>query len=151
MVPSNFAIEVLEVCVRRKCEASLAAALEPIGLAPGPKIYPTSLSIYSSSVFFNLSFLINHKYPQRSTTSFAITRIPIHRLSLRDPNSWVRQHNSHRIAQRATLQPWLPPSRTSQSASSEWVTWERCTPGGSAMQDGGKPPFFRAVGPSHNV
>ena len=30
MVPSNFAIEVLEVCVRRKCEASLAAALEPI-------------------------------------------------------------------------------------------------------------------------
>ena len=66
MVPSNFAIEVLEVCVRRKCEASLAAALDPIGLAAQPRIYPTSLAIYSSSVFFNLSFLINHKHRQRS-------------------------------------------------------------------------------------
>lgn len=65
MVPSNFAIEVLEVCARRKCEASLAAALEPIGLVPRLKIYPTSLSIYSSSVSFHHSFLINHKLPQQ--------------------------------------------------------------------------------------
>ena len=94
MVPSNFAIEVLEVCVRRKCEASLAATLEPIGLARRPKIYPTSLAIYSSSVFFNLSFLIKHKRPQRFTTSIAITRITIHRLIPRDHNPWIQQHNT---------------------------------------------------------
>lgn len=94
MVPSNFAIEVLEVCVRRKCEASLAAALEPIGLAP----ISQNLSDVPRYLFL-LNFLrpfLSHQTQAPSAIKFNLRknedRNP--QVDPRDHNSWIRQHNN---------------------------------------------------------